>query len=158
MKGRFCDGEKAANETRACVLLVVSAALIIAVMLSARPAVAQVAVGDDVKLSLAGDLSTGYNGTFGDNGAGHGLGLGGNASIHGYYYNPQFLTFDLQPFYNRSQSNSSFQSITDSSGLVGSASFFNGSNFPGSISFNKTFDSTGQFGIPGVSGLETSGS
>ena len=128
------------------------------VVLVALPAAAQVVIGDNVNLSLSGDIATGYTGGFGDTGSSHGLGLGGNATIHGSYYNPQFLTFDLQPFYNRSQSNSSYQSITNSSGIVGTASLFSGSHFPGSVSFNKTFDSSGQFGIPGVAGLETSGS
>jgi hypothetical protein len=134
------------------------ACAVIALVLHTLPGAAQVVVGDSVKLSLAGDLSTGYTGGFGDTGSAHGLGLGGNATLHGYYFNPQFLSFDFQPFYNRSQSNSVSQSITDSSGFVSTANFFGGSHLPGSVSFNKTFDSTGEFGIPGVAGLETRGS
>jgi hypothetical protein len=132
--------------------------MIALVLLPVLPAAAQVAVGDNVSLNLAGDLGVGYTGGFGDTGSSHGVSLGGNATLHGYYYNPQFLSFDLQPFYNRSQANSASQSITDSSGFVGTARLFSGSNFPGSVAVDKTYDSTGQFGIPGVAGLETNGS
>jgi hypothetical protein len=122
------------------------------------PVAAQVEVGENVKLGLSGDIATGYTGGFGDLGSTHGLTVGGDANLRGSYYNPQFLSFDLQPFYNRSQANSTSQSITNSKGFVGTANLFNGSHLPGSVSFSKTFDSTGQFGIPGVAGLETSGS
>jgi len=122
------------------------------------PAAAQVPVGENGKVNLSGDIATGYSGGFGDTGSAHDLTLGGNASLHGYYYSPQFLTFDFQPYYNRSQANSNYQSITNSSGFIGSANLFGGSHFPGTVSFSKTSDSTGQFGIPGVSGLNTDGS
>lgn len=133
-------------------------AMIAFVLLAVLPVAAQVGVGDNVNLNLAGNVALGYTGGFGDMGSSHGVSVGGNATLHGYYYNPQFLSFDLQPFYNRSQANSTSQSITDSSGFVGSANLFSGSHFPGSVSFDKTYNSTGQFGIPGVAGLETSGS
>ncbi|HYN15202.1 MAG TPA: hypothetical protein VES66_05365 [Terriglobales bacterium] len=130
-----------------------------AVMLWFLPAAAQVEVGEDVKLNLSGNLSFGYTGTTGDfTSSGHGLSIGGNSDLHGYYYNPQFLSFDIQPYYNRSQSNSTFQSITDSSGVTATANLFSGSHFPGSITYAHTSDSTGQFGIPGVTGLSTEGS
>lgn len=120
------------------------------------PAAAQVTVGDNLNLNLSGSLSFGYNGTFGDS-SGHGLGLGGNGTLSGYYHNPKFISFRVQPYYNRSQSNSTFQSISNSSGFNSDASIFTGSHFPGSISFSKVYDSSGQFGIPGVSGLTTHG-
>jgi hypothetical protein len=161
MIGRFWNHGRALRSGRRAALSVVKAvftAAIIALGALALPAAAQVAVSDNVNLSLAGDLSTGYTGGFGDAGSSHGLGLGGTATLHGYYYNPQFLSFDFQPYYNRSQANSFSQSITDSSGFVATTNFFSRSHVPGSVSFNKTFDSTGEFGIPGVAGLETRGS
>jgi len=132
--------------------------LISGVLLLVLPSAAQVAVGDDVKLGLSGEISSGYSGTFGTNESTHSLNFGGSGTLHGYYYSPQFLSFDVMPFYNRSQANSAFQSINDSSGLTGSASIFGGSHFPGSISFGKTYDTLGQFGVPGVTGLSTDAS
>jgi hypothetical protein len=122
-------------------------------------ATAQVSVGDNLKFNLSGDLSTGYSGGFRETGiSDHSMDFGGDGRLHGYYYNPQFFSFDLQPYYNRSQANSDYRSITDSSGFIGSANLFTGSRFPGSISFTKSYDNSGQFGIPGVSGLSTANS
>src|ERR1700758_178321 len=127
-------------------------------MLWLLAASAQVEIGESVKLNMSGNLSFGYTGSVGDvTPSGHGLGLGGNSDVHGYYYNPQFISFDVQPYYNRSQNNSSFQSITDSSGVTATANLFGGSHFPGSITYARTYDSTGQFGIPGITGLNTTG-
>jgi hypothetical protein len=132
--------------------------LVAGVLLLASISVAQVDVGDNVKLGLSGDLSTGYSGSYGSgvsNGSNHSLDFGGSGDLHGYYYNPQFLSFNVQPYYNRSQANSAFQSITDSSGVTGTANIFGGSHFPGSISFGKTYNTLGQFGLPGATGLST---
>jgi hypothetical protein len=119
---------------------------------------AQVSVGDNVKLNLSGDLTTGYNGTFGDSQiTSHSLDFGGSGSLHGYFYNPQFLSFDVQPYYNRSQANSSYASLTDSNGVFTTANIFSGSHFPGSVSFSRAGNSTSQFGLPGVTGLDTTG-
>jgi hypothetical protein len=161
MKGGLWSYGRTVRSGKIATLSVVKAvfiAAIIALGQLALPAAAQVAVSDNVNLSLGGDLSTGYTGSFGDTGSSHGLGLGGIATLHGYYYNPQFLSFDFQPYYSRSQANSFSQSITDSSGFVATTNFFSRSHVPGSVSFNKTFDSSGEFGIPGVAGLETRGS
>jgi hypothetical protein len=128
-------------------------------LLIALPAWGQVGVGDNVKLNLSGELSTGYSGTYSDSQASsHSLDLGGSGTLHGFYYSPQFLSFDVQPYYNRSQANSAFQSITNSNGIISSANIFGGSHYPGSVSFSRTSDATGQFGLPGVNGLDTNGS
>ncbi len=128
-------------------------------LLIALPACGQVGVGDNVKLNLSGELSTGYSGTYSDTQtSSHSLDVGGSGTLHGFYYSPQFLSFDVQPYYNRSQANSAFQSITNSNGIISSANIFGGSHYPGSVSFSKTSDSTGQFGLPGVNGLDTNGS
>jgi hypothetical protein len=133
--------------------------LFVAALLFGFPASAQVAVGEDLKLGLSGELSTGYSGNYGDpQSSSHAMDFGGSGMLHGFFYNPQFLSFDVQPYYNRSQANSAFQSITNSSGFIASTNIFGGSHTPGSVSYSKTFDSTGQFGLPGVTGLETKGS
>ncbi len=124
--------------------------------LCALQAAAQVTLGNNVSLNLNGDISTGYTGTFADSAAsGHGLNLGGYGQLSGDYYSPKFISFQIQPYFNRSQANSNYQSITDSSGVSATLNFFSGSHFPGSVSFSKTYDGTGQFGIPGSAGLTT---
>ncbi len=125
------------------------------VLFWALPAAAQVEY-DGLQMTMGGDVSTGYNGDLSNQGGSdHGLGLGGSGSLSGSYYNPNFLSFSVLPYYDRSQSNSGSGSIFDSSGYNGSVSLFQGSNFPGSISFGQVWDSTGSYGIPDVAGLTT---
>ena len=134
-------------------------AVIGCLLLWASLALAQVTVGENTKLNLSGNVSFGYNGGFSNTSiSNHGITIGGNGTLTGSYYNPNFLSFRVQPFYNRSQSNSSYQSISDSSGVTGTVNIFGGSHFPGSISYSKMFTGSGQFGIPGVEGLTTHGS
>jgi hypothetical protein len=122
------------------------------------PTAAQIEVGDNTNLSLGGALSAGYSGTFGsDDGSTHGLDFGGYGTLSGSYYNPRFLAFNFQPYYRRSQSNSIYQSITNGSGLSGSVNLFSGSRFPGSIGYSRTYDTTGQFGFPGIEGITAHG-
>jgi len=124
----------------------------------ALPARAQVQVGDNVNLNLNGTLSTGYTGDFSNYvGSDHGLNIGGNADLAGFYYSPSFLSFDLQPFYNQSRENSNFQSIFDSSGVSAAASIFGGSHFPGTITYSKTYNSEGGFVVPGLGNITTHG-
>ncbi len=117
---------------------------------------AQVALGD-LHTSANGQLTTLYTGTFGniagtDN---HSLGFAGRGTINGDYYNPNFLSFSFLPYYGRSQDNSDMQSITDASGYNGTLNIFKGSHFPGVASFNQTWNNSGDFGIPGETGLTT---
>jgi len=122
------------------------------------PGAAQVTVGDNVNLSAGGDLSFGYSGTSGNAGlSSHSIDLGGHGWMRGFYYRPQFLSFDFQPYYRRAQNDSIYQSITHGSGFVATTSMFSGSHFPGYISYGRTYDSTGQFGVPGISGIASHG-
>jgi len=135
-------------------------ALLAAALLSVLllPAAAQVTLGDNVNLNLSGTISAGYSGSYDGTTSGyHGLDAGGNADLRGYYYNPRFISFNLQPYYRRAQNNSAFQTITNGSGLINNVSLFSGSHFPGYVSYSRTFDNTGQFGIPGIGGLESHG-
>jgi len=127
------------------------------VLFSALPVAAQVEF-DGVTMGMSGTISAGYEGNLSGQGVGnsnHGLVLGGNGYLQGSFYNPNFVSFSAQPYYNRSQSNSESQSIFDSSGYTGNVNIFTGSHFPGNISFSQAFDSTGLYGIPGASGLTT---
>jgi hypothetical protein len=136
-----------------------NAALVLAALaLSVVPAAAQVTVGNEVNLSAGGDLSFGYSGTSGNQVlSSNSLDLGGHGWMRGFYYKPQFLSFDFQPYYHRSQGDSIYQTITNGSGFTANTNIFSGSRFPGYISYGRTYDSTGQFGVPGISGLASHG-
>ncbi len=124
----------------------------------ALPAAAQVE-HDGFTVGMAGNVSAGYDGDLsGQGGSDHGLTFGGSGSLQGFFYNPNFISFSAQPYYNRSQTNSDSQGIFDSSGYNGNINIFSGSRFPGTISFGQAFDSTGLYGIPGISGLTTKNS
>jgi len=114
-------------------------------------AAGQASLGD-LHATATGRLMTLYTGSWG-NLAGtdtHSLGLGGIGVINGDYYNPNFLSFSVLPYYNRSQDDSDSQSITDASGYNGTANIFRGSHFPGFVTFNQTWNQSGNFGIPGL--------
>jgi len=127
-------------------------------LLAVLPAGAQVTVGDNLSMRMDGNLGAGYTADYGNaQPSDHGLGLNGNANVNGYYYNPGFFTFTLSPYYNRSQENSGVQSITNASSFNVGTGIFSGSHFPGAISWGKTFDSSGNFGLPGIQGFTTHG-
>jgi len=119
---------------------------------------AQVTVGNDVSMNMNGELSFGYTGEYGNQTASdHGITAGGDATLTGSYYTPSFLSFLVNPYYNQSRDNSTSSSITDSSGVLASFSLFSGSNYPGSISVSKTYDSVGTYNIPGLPNFTSHG-
>jgi hypothetical protein len=131
--------------------------MLVLLLLSAGAA-AQVEYGD-LSMNLNGALGVGYGGSFGSYGASnHSLNFNGYGNLSGFYYNPRFLSFNVLPYYSRSQNNSASQSIFDSSGVTATVNLFNGSKFPGWVSYGKTFNGSNDFGIPGVTGLTTEGS
>ncbi|HZL68995.1 MAG TPA: hypothetical protein VFC29_16870, partial [Candidatus Limnocylindrales bacterium] len=121
------------------------------------PAAGQIQVGD-LSSNLSGVVSAGYSADYGNQiNSSHGLSVGGSATASGYYYNPNFVSFNLSPYYGQSRANSNFQSISDSSGVNFSSSIFSGSHFPGSISYAKAYNSEGQFAVPGLPNFTTHG-
>jgi hypothetical protein len=119
---------------------------------------AQVQVGDDVRMNLSGTLTAGYSGSYGDQiQSNHSLNYGGDALLRGTYYDPNFLNFTINPYYNQSKADSNFQSLTDSSGVIANANFFTGSRFPGYASYNYSRNSTGTFGLTGGPNFTTVG-
>ncbi|MGA7423964.1 MAG: hypothetical protein WBW77_14875, partial [Candidatus Sulfotelmatobacter sp.] len=98
---------------------------------------AQVNMGD-ASMHLTGMLDGGYSADYSNiaNSDHNNIGAG-VADLSGSYYNPNFLGFDISPFYNQSRLNSEFQSITAASGVNATAAIFSGSNFPGTISYSK---------------------
>jgi hypothetical protein len=119
-------------------------------------AAAQVEYGD-LHATASGQLTALYNDSFGnlEGTDAHSLGFAGRGAISGDYYNPNFFSFTLLPYYGRSQDNSDMQSISDASGYTGTLNIFKGSHFPGVVTFDQTWNSTGTFGIPDVTGLAT---
>ena len=119
---------------------------------------AQVQVGDDVRMNLSGTLTAGYNGNYGDQiQSNHSLNYGGDVLLSGSYYDPNFLNFTINPYYNQSKADSGFQSLTDASGVIANANFFTGSRFPGYASYNYTRNSSGTFGLSGNPNFTTIG-
>lgn len=125
---------------------------LLAILLCSIAAAAQVTVADYLHMNLVGNLGFGYSGTNGngDQPSSHGQGLTGSADLRGDYFNPNFISFQFRPYYDRSQTNTDSQSVTRGTGFGGSASFFGGSHFPGSISFGKDFSTNNEFRIAGV--------
>lgn len=98
---------------------------------------AQVKSGE-ASMNMNGTMSVGYSDDYSNTLASdHSIAGAGAADLTGSYYNPNFLSFDVQPYYNQSRLNSSFQSMTAASGVNASTRIFGGSHFPGSISYSR---------------------
>ena len=103
-------------------------------------------------------VGAGYAADYGnDIDSSHGLNLNGSATASGYYYNPNFVSYNLSPYYGQSRANSDSQSISDSSGVNLSSAIFSGSHFPGQISYAAAYNSEGQFAVPGLPNYTTHG-
>jgi hypothetical protein len=134
-----------------------AAVVIMLTLFCAVAATAQMEVGDSLSMKLSGDVGFGYSGTAGNStqDSGHGFGLTGEANLTGFYFHPNFLSFQFRPYYDRNQTNNDSQIVTRGTGLGGTVSLFGGSYFPGSISYGKGYSSNTEFrlaGIPSVSG------
>jgi hypothetical protein len=127
-------------------------------LMLAWPAWAQLQVGDNTSLNLNGNISVGYTADFSNQGpSDHTMNPSGNADLTGFFYNPGFLSFDVQPFFDQSRVNSTNQSVFQSSGVSASASIFSGSHFPGTINYSKGYNNSGGYVVPGVGNLTTYG-
>jgi hypothetical protein len=129
-------------------------------LLVALPASAQVKIGENLSVGMDGTLGFGYGADYASGqSSSTGVALSGMGSLHGYYFDPRFLTFTVSPSYNRSQSNTQGEggSLTNSSSIGVNFGIFGGSHFPGSISWTKTFGSSGTYQAPGVQGFVTRG-
>jgi hypothetical protein len=123
----------------------------------ALSAVAQVKVGE-TSSNLNGTITTGYTGDYGNLiNSDHSLYFGGSGTLNGFYYDPNFLSYSVSPFLNQARDNSTYQSISNASGLNFTSSIFGGSHYPGSISFAKAYNSEGNFAIPGLANYTTHG-
>ena len=126
-------------------------------LLLTLPVAAQLKTGEN-SMDLNGTISAGYNGDFGNLiPSDHSLSVGGAGTLSGYYYNPNFFSYTVSPFVNQSRDNSSYQSISDASGVNVSTAIFSGSKFPGTVSYSKAYNSEGNFAIPGLANYTTRG-
>lgn len=117
----------------------------------------QVRVGD-LSADLTANLTGGYTGDYGNLiPSDHSFTGAGTADLTGFYHDPNFLSFDIVPYYNQSRAISGYQSISDASGVNASTSIFAGSRFPGSIGYSKSFNSEGNFGFPDLPNYTTHG-
>ncbi len=133
------------------------AILALFILAVAPRASAQVNAGE-AKLNLNGNLSVGYSDdTTNTAGSDHSIFGAGAANLSGFYYNPGFLSFDVQPFYNQSRLDSTSQSVTAASGVSASAKIFGGSHYGGSVSYSNVYDSSGNFNVPGLANYTTHG-
>jgi hypothetical protein len=133
------------------------ASVILAAGLLAKPLSAQVTLGY-LTTSMTGNVAPGYTATFGNQTAGsHGWAIGGAGTLTGSYYSPSFFSFNADYYLNQSRANSNFQSITNASGVDVSSNIFGGSHFPGSVTYSKSFNSEGNYAIPGVANYVTHG-
>jgi hypothetical protein len=134
--------------------IVVIGAIVLALAVSAS---AQLEVGE-TSLRLNGNVQAGYSADYSNQApSDHTLTPGGNADLSGFYYNPNFLSFDAQALYNQSRLNSTDQSVFQTTGFGGAVNLFGGSHFPGTISFTKSFNSEGGYTVPGAGNLTTKG-
>jgi hypothetical protein len=98
-------------------------------------------------------MSAGYDGQYGtDESSSHDLGLSGNLSTGGYYYNPNFLSFIANSYYDRAESNADSASLNTSKGYNVSAHVFGGSSTPGNVNLGQSWGNNGTYGIPGLVG------
>jgi hypothetical protein len=129
--------------------LIVGLAIVLLFSIAAN---AQLELGDNAKMTLSGNLGFGYTGVFGDSGvsSAHSVGFQSDANLTGYYFNPNFISFNFRPYFDRQQLNSESQIVTRATGLGGEIGVFGGSRFPGSISYSKDFSNNSQFLVAGV--------
>ncbi len=129
------------------------------VVLALAPwACCQVQIGENTKINAGGLFTVGYAGDYGNQiPSSHGLQFGASGNLSGYYYNPNFVNFNVTPYYNQSKADSDYQSLTNASGVAATANFFTGSHFPGSVTYRYDYNSTGTFGLAGVPNFTTQG-
>ncbi len=137
--------------TKTGELLALTAIAVVFVFACVATANGQVEAGKNLKMLMNGSLGTVYTANYGNYlGSSHSLGFGINGTLEGYYYNPQFLNFQVRPYYDRAQANAESQTINRGTGVDSSVGVFGGSHFPGSISYGRNFNNDSEFGIAGV--------
>jgi hypothetical protein len=126
-------------------------------LLLAVPVTAQLKVGE-LSTHLSGTIAPGYTADYSNmTGSDHSWALGGTATYSGFFYNPNFLSFNVGLYLNQSRANSDFQSISNASGVNATANIFGGSHFPGTVNYSKAWNSEGNYAVPGIANYVTHG-
>lgn len=133
---------------------------LLALLLCSAVAGAQVTLGENLKMNMKEEIGYGYSANFGNqpNSSSHNQGINSTGDLDGYYFNPNFISFHLHPYYDRDQSNTESQNVVRSTGVGAMANFFGGSHFPGSISFGKDFGANSEFLVAGIPTVQTDSS
>jgi len=132
--------------------------VLLGLLLLTLAAAGQVTVGENLDMNMNGTVSAGYTADYGNLiPSSHSLAFGGSATLAGFYYDPNFLSFTISPYLNQARDNSAYQSISNASGVNASSSIFGGSHFPGSVSYAKAYNSEGNYAIPGLANYTTHG-
>jgi hypothetical protein len=118
----------------------------------------ELSIGENMKLNAGALVTFGYTGGYGDViPSDHSLTFGLDGQVSGYYYNPNFISFNATPYYNQSRANSGYQSLTNATGINTSANLFSGSHFPGSVSYHYDHNTSGTLGLIGQPSFTTVG-
>jgi hypothetical protein len=134
--------------------------LLLALLLCSAAAGAQVTLGENLKVTMKEEIGYGYSANFGNqpNASSHNQGINSTGDLDGFYFNPNFISFHLHPYYDRDQANTESQNVIRSTGVGAMASFFGGSHFPGSISYGKDFGANSEFLVAGIPTVQTDSS
>lgn len=126
-------------------------------LLLGLPLAAQVHLGD-TSTSMSGMVTAGYAADSGNQtSSDHNWLVGGTASFNGSYHNPNFLSYNGVVYLNQSRTNSNYQSISKTSGFSVGSNIFNGSPFPGALTYSRSTDSEGNYNLPGIANFVTHG-
>lgn len=130
----------------------------VVLLMAELPAAAQAHWGD-LTGSMSGYISPGYSATSSNvsDSSSHSFGVGGNATMNGYYYAPGFLTYTGSVYVDQSRANSDFKSISTTSGFNIDNILFTGSHYPGAIGYSRTYDAEGSYNVPGLANYVTHG-
>ncbi|HYG98461.1 MAG TPA: hypothetical protein VD837_04965 [Terriglobales bacterium] len=112
---------------------------------------------EHLNITSTGSLGLGYSRASSDSTAGSTLGFSGSGSLNGSYYHPNFISFNVQPYYNHSKNNAGFDTLFTDKGFDASANFFSGSRLPFYLGFAKQYSAVGQVGLPELGNLTTNG-
>ena len=135
----------------------VAAAILAGLFLLAIPAAAQIQLGEFTN-TLSGTIGSGYSSDWGNQtSSDHGWTVGGEADLSGAFHSSNFLSYSASVYVNQSRANSDFQSISNASGVNFSTTFMGGTHFPLSINYSYSYNSDGNYDVPGVANYVTHG-
>jgi len=125
-------------------------------LLLSQAASAQIDLHGAELSNLSGTLGFGYDGQSGlSTESSHNTGLSGNLNSNGFYYNPGFLSYQANTYYSRADSSAGSNYLSDSKGYSLGVGIFGGTQDPGYVSIGQNWGESGTYGLPGISGLNS---